>query len=118
MSRPACLTLIAVLLVCLYQAYRGFMFQLIRTDSPFGGWPRHRRLLLLALADGFFYFVTTASGFAAMAKFVKLLHQIKEPGNISAGTAAFLSFLALYGVLGITAQLPFLIQRGRLPFKI
>jgi hypothetical protein len=102
------------LLVSFYQAYRGYMLQLTRTDPPFNGWKKPQKVVLLAVADGFFYLVTTLSGFAALAAFAKVFHGISDPGNIAGGTAALLVFLAIYAVLGITAQLPMLIQQGKL----
>jgi len=107
--------LIVAIIVTLYQSYRGFMFQWVRGDSPYGGWERPRKFLLLALADGFFYLVTTASGFAALAASFHMFHAVSEdPTNVSGGTVTLLLFLWTYGILGVTAQLPPLIQQGKL----
>jgi hypothetical protein len=44
-------------IVTLYQSYRGFMFQWVRTDPPYDGWerPRKFRLLALLLRRGLFH---------------------------------------------------------------
>ena len=106
---------IVAVVVTLYQSCRGFMFQWVRADSPYGGWERPRKFLLLALADGFFYLVTTASGFAALAGSFHMFRAVSEdPTNVSGGTVTLLLFLWIYGILGVTAQLPPLIQQGKL----
>jgi len=33
----------------LYQGYRGFMFQWLRTDAPFKSWSKSRKVILLSL---------------------------------------------------------------------
>jgi len=103
----------------LYQTYRGFMFQWIRQDEQFRTWSSCRRLLLLAIADGWFYFVTSASGTGALLLCLEIVWRIPDPANIAGGTAALLVSLALYGILGTTGQLPALIQTGNLrpPFR-
>jgi hypothetical protein len=106
---------VLAVIVTLYQSYRGFMFQWVRTDSPFGAWEPPRKVVLLALADGFFYLVTTVSGFAALAAFWHMFRAVCEaPSNVSGGTVTLLLFLGIYGILGVTAQLPTLIQQGKL----
>ena len=74
------------IVVSLYQSARGFMFQWVPTDSPFRAWGPVRKVFLLALADGFFYLVTTASGFAALAASVHLFYKdICIPPNAVVG---------------------------------
>jgi len=101
-------------LVSLYQGYRGFMFQCLRTDAPFKGWPKSRKVLLLALADGLTYFVTSATGFGSLVLCWKLSVQISDPTKIEIGTAALLGFLAVYGISRVTGKMPELIDRGKL----
>jgi hypothetical protein len=114
MFNTLCSVVVVGLAVSLYQAYRGFMFQWLRRDAPFKDWTKHRKVLLLALADGLFYLATTASGFIAFALCFELFVRITDPANIAGGTALLLTFLAVYGVLGVTGQLPYLIQQGKL----
>ena len=102
------------LIIGLYQGYRGFMFQWIRKDEPFVKWGATRKVLLLAFSDGFFYFVTTTSGFVSLVLCQHLFEKIPDISRIAVGTASLLVFLAIYGVLGATGQLPSLIQSGKL----
>jgi len=66
------------------------------------------------VSDGLLYLFTTASGFIAIALLGHLVMKISDPAHIDVGTAALIVFLAIYGVLGITAQLPHLMQGGKL----
>ena len=113
MGDVSCAVLWLGVVASIYHAYRGFMFQWIRQDEPFGTWSGPRKLFLLALADGWFYLITSASGTAALLICLELVSRIPDYANIAGGTAALLVFLAVYGVLGITGQLPSLIQLGK-----
>ena len=98
----------------LYQGYRGFMFQWLRTDAPFKDWSKPRRVFLLALADGLTYFVTSASGFVSLGLCWQLSVGISDPSKIEVGTAALFGFLVVYGIMGVTGKMPYLIDRGKL----
>ena len=99
----------------LYQGYRGFMFQWLREDEPFKNWSPSQKLLLLALADGLTYFVSSLSGFGSLMLCWELLSvRISDPAKIEVGTAALLGFLAVYGILGVTGKMPGVIDRGKL----
>ena len=104
--------------ISLYQGYRGFMFQWLRSDVPFKDWSNSRKFLLLALADGLTYFITSASGFLSLILCWKLSVRISDPAKIDVGTAAILCFLAVYGILGVTGKMPYLIDKGKLPFPV
>lgn len=115
MNEVLCSTLVlGGLVLSLYQGYRGFMFQCLRTDDPFKGWSKSRKVILLSLADGFTYFVTSASGFISLALCWELLSRISDPSKIEVGTAALFGFLVIYGILGVTGKMPYLIDRGKL----
>lgn len=101
-------------LLSFYQGYRGFMFQWLRTDAPFKDWSEPRKFFLLALADGLTYFITSASGFVSLMLCWKILVQISDPAKIELGAATLLGFLAVYGILGVTGKMPYLIDRGKL----
>ena len=108
-----CYTLLGFIL-SLYQGYRGFIFQWIRTDPPFKDWSKPQIIFLLALADALTYFITSASGFVSLMLCWKLSVQISDPAKIEIGTATLLGFLAVYGILGVTGKVPDLIDRGKL----
>ena len=107
-----------LLVLSLYQGYRGFMFQWHYPAAPLKDLPKLRKFFLLALADGFTYFITSASGFISLILCWKISVQILEPAKIEVGTAAFLGFLAVYGILGVTGKMPYLIDKGKLPYPV
>lgn len=94
-----------------YQGYRGFMFQWLLADKQ--RWTKPQRVILLCIADMFFCVVCTASGFLALFLAVELSARLKSPSEIALGTSVLLVFLAVYGILGVTGQLPSLIQQGK-----
>ncbi len=114
MSGVLCSLLGLGFLLSLCQGYRGFMFQWLRTDAPFEDWSKPRKVFLLALPDGFTYFVTSASGFGSLMLCWELSVRISDPAKIEVGTATLLGFLAVYGILGVTGKMPDLIDRGKL----
>ena len=114
MSEVLCFLLVLGLLLSLYQGYRGFMFQWLRPDEPFKGWSKSRKVILLALADGLTYFVTSASGFVSLMLCWEVSDRISDPAKIGVGTTALFGFLVVYGILGVTGKMPYLIDRGKL----
>ena len=104
--------IVAGAVVTAYQGSRGFMFQCLLADKE--RWTKPQRIILLCIADMVFYVVCTASGFLALFLAVELSARLKDPAEIALGTSVLLVFLAVYGILGVTGQLPSLIQQGRL----
>ncbi len=94
--------IVVAVIVSLYQAYRGFMFQWILGPQQIQG---ARRVILLCLADMVTYFVCALSGFLAL---LLLFHSGLSEARLStsAGEATWLIFLAVYSLLGITGKLP------------
>ncbi|MBN1184132.1 MAG: hypothetical protein JXB49_17705 [Bacteroidales bacterium] len=70
---------------------------------------------LRAIPYSFFYFITTFLGFCALFFVYYILTTTSNLNNISGGTTALLIFAVLYGIIGITGQLPTLIEQGKLP---
>ena len=96
------------LIVSVYQAYRGFMFQWIfGVDTKAG---KTRKVVLLCLADMFTYLICAFSGFLAL---FMVYHLITGPP--AAATTALVIFLALYGLLGVTAKLPDVLHKVNFP---
>jgi heme A synthase len=106
--------LVGGVVLSLYQGYRGFMFQWLRTDIAFPSWSKCRKVILLSLADGLTYFVTSASGIVSLVVCWKLWARISGPSRIEVGTAALFGFLMVYGIFGVTGKMPYLIDRGKL----
>lgn len=122
-----CWYLAAALVITAYQSYRGFMFQWIfakerenggsSASEPQRTWTRTQKIVLLSSADCWFYLVTTLSGFIALFMAYHLLNKIQSITEVSTGVVTLLIFLVVYGVLGVAAQLPYLIQQGKFPWK-
>ena len=99
--------------VTVYQASRGYLLQWKFGRPEISG--RLLRIYLLCAADALFYAVCAAFGFAAL--WIAYVHTARLPSlaDVSAGGAALLIALWLLGVLGVTAQLPYLIQHKGIP---
>jgi hypothetical protein len=127
---PILYILIAAI-VSIYQAYRGYMFQWIfarernkpvntgdtKNVNPSVEWTRRQKIVLLCISDMFFYLITTLSGFLTLFLAYFILKNVQDFSKISTGLSALLIFLTAYGVLGICAQLPNLMQLGKFPWK-
>jgi hypothetical protein len=76
----------------------------------------HQQILWLrAIPYSFFYFITTISGFVALSFVYYIFANTCDIQDISGGTAALLIFSVLFGLLGVTGQLPNLLEQGKFP---
>jgi hypothetical protein len=75
----------------------------------------YQTIWLRAIPYCFFYFITTLLGFIALFFVYYVIANTCNLNDISGGTAAILIFAVLYGIIGITGQLPYLIEQGKLP---
>lgn len=96
------------IVIILYQAYRGFMFQWIFGAKSIK--EVKRRVLLLCLADMFTYFVCAFSGFACLFMLYYLNSQASDSARTQ-GDHLLQIFLLIYGILGVTGKLPDLLNR-------
>jgi hypothetical protein len=71
--------------------------------------------LLRAIPYAVFYLITTFSGFIALFFVYYVTVNICDIKDISGGTAALLIFSVLFGLLGVTGQLPNLLEQGKFP---
>ena len=110
MNNHFCLFITIAIIVSVYQGYRGFMFQYLSAQEPF----KNQKIPLLCISDAIFYTSSCASGFIAIYFAYNLSIQLPDPSNIAVGTSVLLIFLSVFGLLGVTGQLPFLIQQGKL----
>lgn len=102
--------IVVAVVVSVYQAYRGFGLQWVLANRA--TWRTTvNTVLLLCIADAFFYLVCSALGFFALYLAHHLLFHGPSLWELSASTLAFIGVLVFVGVTGITAQLPALIQR-------
>lgn len=100
------------LLVCLYQAYRGYRLQWLQGNSHRNHWKTTTNIvLLLCLADAFFYFVCALLGCLSIALICHVVFNGPKLWELSVSAVALLAVLAFLGVTGITGQLPWIIQK-------
>ena len=115
-----------MLIVGTYQGIRGAWFQwimaqhqnrLAANESPrvSHSWSTGETIFLRCAADAVFYVVSVAAGFLALFWAYRLLGQDPGAQGISGGAAAALVFPGVLGILGVTGQLPHLIQEGKFP---
>ena len=110
MRNELCLHSAAGFLVSACQGYRGFMFQWFASQGAFA----ENKLSQLCISDMFFYATSRASGFVAICFAYRLSVLLPDPANIALGTSVLLIFLVVFGLLGVTGQLPYRIQQGKL----
>mgnify|MGYP001616990682 CR=1 FL=1 len=107
--------LVVGILVSLYHGYRGFMIQWhfgIPSTEKFRG---AVRILILCVEDTLFYVVCSVAGFLALLAANHLYETVSNIQTIDAGRSILLVFAFSIGIIGITGQLPNLIQQGKIP---
>lgn len=114
LSDVPCWYLIFSILVSGYQAYRGFMFQLILADKE--KWTMPQRVILLCFSDTIFYLFCTIAGFVSFFVVYRIFLKVSVLSQLQVGSALLLIFLILFGILGVTGQLPHLLQQGKFPW--
>jgi uncharacterized membrane protein len=72
-------------------------------------------MVIRCLYDGFFHAYCSVAGFAALWLAADIVNTLPTIQDIPAGTSAFLVFLIVLGLLGVSGQLPYLIQLGKVP---
>jgi hypothetical protein len=106
----------------LCQGYRGYVNQRVWAQSQEveAGpdkwfWSRGEVRVVRCLYDAFFYTFCSVVGFAAFWLAAYMFNSVQDLHDISGGTSAFLVFLVVLGLLGVSGQLPYLIQLGKFP---
>jgi hypothetical protein len=101
---------------------RGYVFQCAvayhqqaQPDSPFHQWSRRQTIVTRCAYDGFFHAFCSMTGFAALWLAGYVFNTMPDLHDIPGGTSAFLVFLVVLGLLGVSGQLPYLIQLGKFP---
>jgi len=125
---PACWYTAVAIVVSVYQCVRGVVFQLQysgaqrkaqKEDDPstfaLGAQCGVQTWGLRAIADGLLFLLSTLGGFVSLLLAYRILDRAPSLEGISGGAATVFIFLALYGVLGVTGQLPHLLQQGKWP---
>lgn len=118
------LSILVVFIVSLYHGYRGYVIQRVtvqtqKNDLQKGNgwsWTQTEIVIVRYLYDAFFYFFCSLIGFMALWVAIKVIGaQSLSIQNYSGGGSALLVFLIIVAILGISGQLPQLIQQGKLP---
>jgi hypothetical protein len=121
---------VLAVLVSAYHGYRGYVLQRVTAQSqqnvferqpPTPGipdrwfWSDREVKVVRTGYDALFYDFCSVVGFAALWLASFLLNTMPNLHNIPGGTSAFLVFLVVLGLLGVSGQLPYLIQLGKVP---
>lgn len=119
------------LAVSLYHGYRGYILQRVTVQhqkseakknaaqetetEPNWFWSDTETVVVRYIYDALFYFFCSVIGFVALWAATKVFDALPSVHNVSGGTGALLVFLVILALLGISGQLPQLIQHGKLP---
>lgn len=110
------LYLAIALLITIYQGYRGYRLQDTLGPAKIKFTPRAEQVIVLLIADAILYSACTAAGFISIWLAYEISGKLDAHTlqTLTTGTSVFLIFLFLFGLLGITGQLPHLIQQGKI----
>lgn len=104
--------LILATIVSAYQALRGYNFQRVLADTKV--WSTSQRRWLLCTSDALLYLFSTALGFAALHLAYQYSTWLPTFDKVTVGHALVFMFSVTFGTLGVTGQLPHLLQKGKL----
>src|SRR5207244_6118628 len=111
----------AIIFSC-YYAYRGYVGNWIAMAQRNETIPVGKRkfakweiISVFCIHDMFFHFICSLAGFLALLVANNIYESSASTQNLDAGRSILLAFSFLFGVIGVTGQLPPLIQLGKLP---
>lgn len=105
--------LLAIILFSLYYAIRGIMEKkILNADKNLSCF---QKIMIEYIQEFLFKVTFTISGFVALLIANYILSSLQSFNQISTGTAVFLIFLFIWGTLGVSGYLTFLIIRGKFP---
>lgn len=123
-SFPWVFILIAIV-VSIYHGYRGYVLQRVtvqiqedeaKKGAKVWAWTRTEIFVVRYLYDSLFYFFCSLIGFISLwVAIIIITSKDTSVQNISGGASALFVFLIIVAILGISGQLPQLIQQGKLP---
>lgn len=114
MSIPVWYGVIATLFST-YFAFRGFVGHWYAQKQNPHPYPHWVILWVFCAHDALFHFVSALSGFVAWFVGFGLYESMVNSSAIDAGQSVLLVFCVLFGLVGVTGQLPQLILQGKLP---
>jgi hypothetical protein len=110
---------IIAFLVSSYHAYRGFMWQWIfgiQQNEDFKRKLSKKEIVILrCIADALFYLICSMAGFLCLIVANNLYKEFANCQTIDAGLSFLMVFSFLIGIIGVSGQLPALIQLGKFP---
>ncbi|KRT70499.1 MAG: hypothetical protein XU15_C0004G0075 [candidate division NC10 bacterium CSP1-5] len=114
--------IIAIGLSC-YYAYRGYVgnwIAMVRENEkiPVGRrtFARWEIISVYCVHDLLFHFICSIAGFLTMLVVNNLYESLVSAPSFDTGKSVLLAFSFLFGIIGVTGQLPALIQQGKLPY--
>jgi hypothetical protein len=118
---PAWYFVVAIAFSC-YYAYRGYRGNWIAFAQRNEVIPEGKRKFLkweiisiYCVHDMLFHFICSLAGFFTLLVAYNVYEQFVSDQDCEAGRSVLLVFSFLFGVIGVTGQLPPLIQLGKLP---
>jgi hypothetical protein len=103
-----------MIVLSFYYAYRGLLSEMhkyaLKHDVS-----RHFKIVYAYIQEILFKLITTASSFTALLIANELFSSLDSINDIGVGTAIILIFLFIWGVMGITGYLTYLVVSGKLP---
>jgi len=108
-----CLYIATMIVFTLYYTIRGVLYFKVFGTT---GLSRTEKVIIEYIQEVLFKVIITISSFISLYISIYILSLQKEPFNeISAGTAALIIFLFIWGIIGISGYLTHLITVGKLP---
>jgi len=111
---------VGITLSC-YYAYRGYVGNWIamaqkNAEIPPRRFARWEIISVYCIHDMLFHFICSVAGFFALLVVNHLFESLVSVSPFDTGKSLLLVFSFLFGIIGVTGQLPPLIQQGKLPF--
>ena len=98
-----------------YYAIRGVMEKVMNQKLSNSSWSKTQKIVIDYIQEFIFKIVVTLSGFFSLFVGSYISSSIKSIEAISVGTAALLIFLFVWGIIGVSGYLTWLIVTGKFP---
>jgi hypothetical protein len=104
-----------------YYAYRGYMgnwVAMVRQNRTITHrkWKNWEMISVFCVHDALFHFICSMARFIILFVANDLYASLRSTENFDTGKSLLLAFAFLFGVIGVTGQLPQLLLQGKIPF--
>ena len=113
-----------------YNAFRGYWgnwIAMIRKNeaieyrnekdkTKFRKWKPWEIVTVYSFHDALFHFICSVAGFVALVVAKELYDSLASTQSFDTAMSVLLAFAFLFGIIGVTGQLPPLIQQGKFPY--